>query len=182
MKLATLIIIATAALTGAAAHAETFNYSYTFSGGSVVTGSFDGTASGNLVTNLSHITVILNGITFNGSGSLMSSTRTNGIWGNGGAVASFDGRQNNFFFSDAKFPENGNLLTNYFYSSSLVNGSTQTDTSYARFASYVGFGGPYAAARWSLISAVPEPASYTLMLAGLGLFCAISRRRKDKKV
>src|SRR5579863_3914913 len=76
----------------------------------VVTGSFTGTANGDLITNLSNISVSMNGVPLNGSGNLYGSSQfLSGsfyYFQSGGAVASFDGKQNNFLFIDSDYPNN----------------------------------------------------------------------------
>ena len=52
MSLKHLILAAVVALSATTSYADTFNYSYTFSFGAVLSGSFDRTAQDNLVTNL----------------------------------------------------------------------------------------------------------------------------------
>ena len=77
MKFSDLICTAVVVFVTASAHAETYNYTYTFDTSNVVTGSFDGTTDGNLVTNLSNVSAYLNGVAFPGSGSLFVGSWTN---------------------------------------------------------------------------------------------------------
>ena len=78
--------------------ADTFTYSYEFDYGGTITGSFDGTASGDLVTGLSNITATFQGVT---TGGLFNATWTNHSTPPGGdAVASFSGTNNDFVFTD----------------------------------------------------------------------------------
>ena len=50
-----------ALLASVSAHAETFDFSYTFNDGPVVTGSLEGTLVGDAVQNISNVHVALNG-------------------------------------------------------------------------------------------------------------------------
>lgn len=59
-------------LGSAAAQATIFNYSFTFTGGTTVTGSFDGSESGGLVTGLSNISLLVNGAAMHGSSAAYS--------------------------------------------------------------------------------------------------------------
>jgi len=60
----TPVLAAVAALGCIAAYAQAdeFKFSYTFSDGSIWSGTFDGTASGNLVTGISDVTLDRNGV------------------------------------------------------------------------------------------------------------------------
>jgi hypothetical protein len=181
------------AVAAVATQAETFNYSYTFADGTKVTGSFDGTSDGTLVTGLTNISANINGIAFNGSGALFgSSYEDNSGYVSGGAVASFDGRNNNFMFNDNGYAAAASgEYTNYFYSGTAggppkvpnydvyAGGHWTYDYEYGHNrVPYV-----FSAEQWSLrsVNAVPEPETYALMLAGLGLMGSLVKRRKAKQ-
>jgi PEP-CTERM motif len=162
-------------LLASAAQASTiFDYSFTGTDGDVVKGSFSGTANGNLITNLSNITASLNGAVFSGSGNLFGSSFNSAIsnWQSGGAVASFNGLQNNFLFINTDYPKNTSF-SNYFYSVSNIHNS------YAQINSpYNVTSGTTSAANWRVVAAtVPEPSS--LILFALGLAALVYFRRKQ---
>lgn len=164
----------------ASAQAELFNYSYTFNSNTVVTGSFDGTAAGNLVTNLSNVSANLNGIALIGSGSLYANSRSNsGSWQTGGAVASFNGLQNNFIFLDTNYPTSATFQN--FFASVTYPLNSQAVTAIEVNHSNLQRGGNNAPISWSLVASVPEPETYAMLLAGLGLMGAVLRRRKSKE-
>lgn len=166
-------LFALVSLLASTAQASLFNYSYTGDNGSVVTGSFNGTANGNLITGLSDITANLNGNAYNGSGNLFGSAwnASIGNWASGGAVVSFDGSQNNFLFIDVDYP-NSYSWSNYFYSVSNV------------YENYAYMGSPYnstsgnsTTANWQVTATnVPEPSA--VILFGLGLIALARFRRK----
>lgn len=168
-------------LAAAAAHATTFNFSYTFSDSTVVTGTFDGTANGNLVTGLSNISVLVNGVGFAANGTLISGAfdRDTYSWPTA-AVVSFNGLESNFGFVDGDF---NNANADVF----LIVPYNTTSTDLAFLSSAVGNAGEEAPAvnlqaTWHLeavplTSTVPEPGTYGMLLAGLGLMGAVARRR-----
>ncbi|HEY3755047.1 MAG TPA: hypothetical protein VGL42_02745 [Opitutaceae bacterium] len=78
--------------------ADTFDYSYTFNDGVVATGSFAGSLSGNLVTNISNATVFENGVQQPGPMFIESFDAGASHYVDSGAVASLNGLQNNLLF------------------------------------------------------------------------------------
>lgn len=174
----TIFLVAAAA----AAHADTFDYSYTFGDGKKVAGSFNGTLSGDLVTGLSNISAALDGVAFDGSGNLYAAHFVGGPvgWESGGAVASMSGTKNNFIFINSDAPTDWSYSA--YFRSVPLSGAT-TDNSFAvRINVNADDTGGYNASRWTLtnstVAAVPEPETYAMMLAGLGLMGAIARRKK----
>ena len=163
-----------AVLAPMAANATTFDWSETFEGGVVLTGSFDGTLNGNLITNLSHISVLVDGVAFVGSGSLYASHYDNG-WVSGGGVASLDGSQNNFLFVDVDLPNDFDY-SNFFYS---IPGFTDT---FITPGGSLGASPPptnfTARARGQQPAAVPEPAAWMLMVGGFGFVGAGLRQQR----
>lgn len=181
-----IAVMLASAFCAGAAHAVPLNYafSYTASGdgygpelAGVVTGTFTGEASGNLITNLSNISVWLNGNPFNGNGSLFSSSVIDEFtnWQSGGAVVSFDGTQNNFLFIDSDFPNDFNY-TNYFYDI-FAFGSQQSFAFDQQ--NNAAADTPQNPANWSVrqIGQLPEPGSLALLsIAVLGLAASRNRR------
>lgn len=170
------ISCAAALLVATAANATTYNFSYTFSnngfGTSVVTGSFDGTAAGNLITGLSNISVFRDGVQF-GSGNLYSFVGNEyGGYASGGAVASLNGLENNFLFSTSWNQMGGGM-----YSGSTFGIYSVYNQAFVQGGNGFARGDNYAATRWS-VTAVPEPASYAMLLGGLGLVGVMARRRR----
>ncbi len=165
------------------ANAATFQYSFDFGNGDVVSGMFDGTANGNLVTGLSNISASYNGVAFNGSGSLF--VYSYGTYSDyyrlspGTGYASFDGTNNNFLFFNLDvtkaFPA---VPANFFYSSlnlseskvSTSQGSSSILNNYGNFGQY-----------WNLtqVNPVPEPETLAMMLLGLPMIAWTVRRRKS---
>jgi hypothetical protein len=163
------------------ANAAMFEYSFDFGNSNIVSGTFEGTANGNLVTDLLNITASYNGVSFNGSGSLSnlyydpsdSSAIASGWTPNKGHV-SFDGTDNNFLFIDSNYP-----LTNYsnfIYSISSVHSthSSQGDDYFGDFSQQW-----YLAEINQQTTAVPEPETLAMMLLGLPMMAWTARRRKS---
>tara|TARA_R110000868_G_scaffold98415_1_gene270844 strand:- start:71 stop:637 length:567 start_codon:yes stop_codon:yes gene_type:complete len=184
-QLKSLFLATLAFGTAAALQAGSFTYSYTFQDGDVVSGSFNGTQSGNLITGLSDISLFFNGVAATNNPMFGTGwSPTNNSWVSGGAVASIDGTQNNFLFIDSNYPNNGNF-TQYFY---VRNGFISNPTHSDSFAWSGNNGGglndnvandnPFIAANWSINGANVPDAATTLPLAVLGMgFLLLARRR-----
>jgi hypothetical protein len=176
------------AVCGGAANASTYDFSYTFTnnnvGTPVVTGSFDGTLSGNLLTNISDVSVSVNGVAFNGPLSIgaWDSSAGDVNFAANAAVVSTNGAQNNFVIGDTNDPLLG-TFTNLFYYVSGAPGTTPSGGS--QEVSLQNIAGPSAfdldaVGTWSLTPApVPLPAALPLLVSGLGLFAAAKRRRRE---
>lgn len=144
--------------------AETFDFSYMFNTGDIISGSFSGTLSGDLVTNLTDINASLDGTPLNGPLLAFFYTDAGGqcatCWSSSGAVASFNPLLNNFLFADGAF-------TNYFYIAPWPNGvGNPVATQYYGPSGYIDYyNGQYIPANWSL-TAVPELPIWAAMLMG----------------
>ncbi len=194
MRIALALLTATIALTAPLSQAAKFDYSYTFGSGAVVAGSFTGTANGNLITDLSDISASLNGIGFAPTlyGIGYSNYAPNAYrWVPTGAVASFDGTQNQFMFADDTMTPGHDSLQTYFFIVTSIIGGVAYPEAFATLlndGTHVEVDGVfrpyrYSPARWSVTAVaapVPEPETYAMMLAGLGLLGVMTRRRKQK--
>lgn len=184
-------LFALALFASAAAHATTFAFSYTFNSPAwfglqpttVMTGTFNGTASGNLIDGLSNMSVFENGVAFAGNGDLFSSyVNSDGTVTLFAGVASFDGMQNNFNFTDGQNnnffmgpdPYEGGLYAAYFL--------MHPRSLYAIDVGTASIQGP-APANWTITaqdtdSVVPEPGTMALLAGGLGILALRTRHRK----
>lgn len=110
-KLALLLLSACGSASGGA-----FHFSYTFDLGAVLTGTFHGKASGDIIKDISDVSVFLDGQPFAQNGDLQIYHYNSGAtpgWTLGGAQLSFNGEQNNFLFEDGT---SLNAWTNQFFS------------------------------------------------------------------
>jgi len=179
-KIIRLLACAGLLLASVAAQAATYQFSYHFLDGEVLNGAFDGNASGNLITDLSNISINVNGAAF-GGGTHFYAFGIDAFQIIGAGVASFDGKANQFLFVNADVMHGG--TPTHSVVSGAFNGSETDTLAFYSAISGVGYGegdgsDPYAAARWS-VTAVPEPATYAMLLGGLALTGAIARRRKS---
>ncbi len=169
--------------------ANVFEFSYKFTDtNDIISGYFSGTANGDLITNLSDITLYLDGtaIPTDSSGSMYNASLQNGVYQLGNAQLSFDGLQNNAIFVDiaggfgsaipnAEFVASNTARYGDFieFSKNFFNGANETALFYQINSTITT---PetleYNTADWSVISAMPIPSSFWLfgsVLAGLGL-------------
>ncbi len=164
-----------------AAHASTFDFSYTFSDGQSLTGSLDGTLTGDLVTNISNISVEFDNSAFTGTlyAGTFNSAASSYNYSANAAVVSTDATKNNFIFADNTDP-GANNVTNFFY---FVNGATpsgaQGQEVEAGSVTSGNLGIDSGGGKWSL-TPVPVPAALPLLMSGLGLLAAAKRRRQSK--
>jgi hypothetical protein len=139
-----------------------------------VSGTFDGEANGNLITNISNVTLSIGGHAVNSQIYTARYDASTYTWHNDGVTLSFDGTANNALFIDVDFPTNPNY-TNYFFSISAVN----QDNAFSPFfaANYVYPGGASPLQITAMDADVPEPAMLGLFgLGALGL--GLGRRRR----
>lgn len=187
-------VAACALFAAASAYATDYKFSYTFNSGLVLSGAFSGSHVGDIVTAkalIGHVSVTGPGINapiyifttalehFNSVGQREA----------GGATFSYDGLDNNFILTSLPVGSPLSWDENF-----LVYGMGSRQYSatsiFARITGEPRFGlgmsglsesatGSDIPAHWVLT--VPEPETYALMLAGLGLLGAAARRRKAKQ-
>jgi PEP-CTERM motif len=167
-----------------AAQASTYDFSYTFTDGQEVTGALDGTLSGDLVTDISNVSVDFKGTAFNGPLFIGSFDSSSGgfTYAANSAVVSTNAALNNFVINDSNDPFNNNSTNSFYYfngatpdllGSHEANVSTNAGPSDYDNDQTSGIG------QWSLTPApVPLPAALPLMISGLGLLAAAKRRRQ----
>jgi VPDSG-CTERM motif len=172
-KIVKFVLFATASTFAVSAFGDTFDYSYTFGSGDVVTGSFDGIVNGNLVNDLSNVSLNVNGVSIGGTMFVNSWDMVPFAWVAGGAVASFDGTQNNFWFVNSDWIDGDVSYTGYFLSLSALD-AYSGDYSVAN-----GFNNDNSLnSSWSLTRrSVPEGGATIALLGGALLGLAAFRRR-----
>jgi hypothetical protein len=175
-------LIAITLIIGTFANATTFEFSYTFKDGLVVSGTFDGTANGNVVTGISNASLYLNGTNIGKNLSVYSFQDGSDFWYNITAVATFNGDGTNIIIADGyRFASAENYFTIRAY------GTPSSPTYYANLYSpehYYNWSksemaGSTIREGWHLaaVGAVPEPETYAMLLAGLGLVTFACRKR-----
>ena len=162
----------------ASAQATTYEFSYTQLDHTIVSGTFDGTANGNLITGLSNFSVFVDSVGFANNGNLYTYGGPSSGFAPGQGVMSFNGLATDIAVADA------NLFGGSAQSLLLIgrfNGGATDAVNYNTPAVNGGEGnGDYSASRWHLaeVTAVPEPATYAMLLGGLALMGGAARRRK----
>jgi len=176
-----------ATLASGAASAENFDFSYTFSSGDVISGSFQGTwnSTHTAALNITDVTASLDYVPFladanTGYLDVTAWNTTTGTWDDTIApVISTNAANNNFVFADTDVAVN-TAASNYFF---FINDATQGQQAFAVNTNVLDINGNAqsafdapAAGSWSL-TAVPLPTTLPMMLSGLGLLVAAARRR-----
>lgn len=182
------LCIAAVAIVSTAAHSSDYTFSYTIANHAVVTGSFSGTASGTGATDITNLWVTLNDIPGSGllpilsagvprmysveSGSVVSATVEGSSFLFGIPHSLIPGAYTETFLMNASL--NGSFIPFYF---SAVRGDGQPSSTILQ-----GLQGATEPSGWTLhqVAIVPEPETYAMLIAGLGLIGVVSRRRTTK--
>lgn len=166
------ILALTLGIATCSARADSFSYSYLFGDGLRISGTIEGTASGNFVEDVSSVTLWFNGVQAPGSVYL---SRFDGASYLSGPVVSFDAQLNNFFFADSDLANGDFAYNSIFY---ILNGFADFDAAFALAYPLDQFGSqdsPVVSGSWTLSHAsVPDAGPTAVMLglavAGLSLF------------
>lgn len=190
MSVRSICILASSLLLSTPAVSASYLFSYDYGDGNVITGSFEGTANGDLVTIDSDVLMSFNGIAFTGPLSARGNIAVAGDGTQCGSevcfpvteagIMSADPAKNDFLI--ANYGANGSWFgTNYFYifpwANSPLGLGLQANFNGLLYDSYNGL---YKPDNWALTAAnapVPEPEIWALMIGGLGLVGAAMRRR-----
>lgn len=157
------------------AQAATFDYSYTFDTGQVISGSFTGDQSGQNITDIANITASLNGTPFTGPLYAMSYTgapnacNSVSCFSGTGAIVSFNAQNNNFLFLNTDSPTDfvNSNYANVFYIIPY-GGSERTSYYQPPTNTFIDYDNEhYIPNNWVLTAAVPEPSTWAMMILGL---------------
>lgn len=181
----TQLSLACALLASSSAMASNFEFSYRFNTGEQVLGSFAGTLDGDIVSDISQLAVSIDGVSFAGPLQAFRYTQPGGNCGTcfeaGGAVVSFDPMKNNFLFSNGN-AATGEGVTNLFYVIPWPNGNNNPVATQGLINGTVinFFNGQYVPQNW-VLTAVPEPASVAMLLAGLAAVLSQVKRSRSQR-
>lgn len=185
-KILVSIVLTSSILTlSQATQAARYNLFETFQDGQTISATFNGTANGNVISNLSNAQVKFNDFTFptDSSGSLYIASMQQSVWTATGAQVSFDGLQNNFLFINTNYTAGDNSYTAFYDD---ISYEIQTGYGTGNVAAWVQ--SPYAFIDGSISpitsysvteNNIPEPAS--IALVGLGFAGLYYSRNNSKK-
>lgn len=186
MRPSTLLLLMAAAAS-TQAPAEIINFSYTFNLGAVLTGSLSGNVSGDTITDISDVSLYVDGHAFDDNGTLAiySWSNTSNAWIPGNAQLSFSGLQNNFLFLNGS-PDGG--WTNELFA---ITGSASTlplappeigweDVNFPVDGN-IGTADFPPNSSWQ-VAVVPLPASGWLLLGGLVQLGILGYRRRSRLI
>ncbi len=155
-----------------AAHAKTFDLTYTFASGDVISGTVDGTLDGSFVDNLHAINLTFDGSAFTGTIAAQTWDPTQSGFSAEAPRLSFDAASNEIVFLSSDGTYSFGLINDAANFGGQIVFATNLDSLDHSGASDLGTG------TWSLTAApIPEPGSFALVLAGLGLVGVAARRR-----
>ena len=182
----TAVLGAVLSLGAIAAQAATYNFAYSFDPANTgngepvsITGTFTGTAIGDLISNIADVSLSINGIAFHGPIFVESADVDGNPSNTIMPVISADVGKSNFVFSDVDMVANPYGYSNFFTIYSGTAYGVNLNATDAMNNALIGFE-TADGAHWTVTAAaVPEPSSIALMLAGLGFVGLRSLRRRQ---
>jgi hypothetical protein len=167
-----------ASLTSLPAHATLYDFSYTYNKGVSVVGSLTGSLVGDYLTDVGNVHISVDGSPFYDYSFALA--YSNNSWNNTiDPIVSPNVFLNNFLFVDSNFPSDTSY-TKYFYVINSPSFGLQTaiyTSSVSTFDSSTN--GSWSLSEHRVAAPIPEPETYAMMLAGLGVLGFMTRRKKS---
>ncbi len=171
-RLGALACAAALSLVGTA-HAATFDLTYTFTSGDVITGTLEGTLNGSFVEDLQAVTLSFDGAAFTGTTVAQTWDPASSAFSADAPRLSTDAASNEIVFTTTDGAFSFGMVNDAAnFGGQLAFATNQNSLDHSAASDIAGAG------TWSLVpAAVPDAPAFPMVLAGLGLLGIVARRR-----